>query len=223
MEAFSAAIEKAHLISDLKALVLTGTGNAFCSGGDLKELADYNTYADGRRLSEVMSAALKRLMALPFPTIAAMNGPARGGGAEIALACDLRVMAMDADLGLMHINIGITPAWGGGQRLLRLVGYSRALEWLATGRILSATEAMTHGLANRLAPMGEAMQEAMEMARMIASRPSTAVRAIKRILCAGISLSSAAAARIERSEFPTLWADEVHHQLVDKFFQRKRA
>lgn len=222
MDQFAALIEKAHALPDLRALIVAGRGQAFCSGGDLKELAGYGSADDGWRLSRVMSGALKRLENLPCPTIAAMNGPARGGGAELALACDLRVMAENADLGMMHINIGIAPAWGGGQRLLRMVGYSRALEWLTTGYVLSAEEALAHGLANRLAPVGEALGIALDMARQIAARPPSAVQAIKRFLRAGLALSASAAARLEQAEFPRLWAAEEHHKLVQKFFDRKR-
>ena len=142
MRAFGEGVEQAHAMPELRALVLSGSARAFIAGGDLKELANYPTRADGAKLSAGMSAALARLEALPCPTIAAMNGPARGGGAEISLACDLRVMAADADLGFVHISLGLTPGWGAGQRLLRLAGYSRALEWLATGRVLSAEEAL---------------------------------------------------------------------------------
>jgi enoyl-CoA hydratase/carnithine racemase len=223
MEEFAEAVEKAHLLRDLRALIITGAENAFSSGGDLKELYNFRTESDGRRLMQGMTQALKRLAALPCPTIAAINGPARGGGAEIALACDLRIMSEDADLGMVHVNIGISPAWGGGLRLLRLVGYSRALEWLTTGYVLSSQEALFHRVANHLAPIGESLNNAVEMARRIAARPPAAVQAIKQMLEAGLNLSSQDAEIYECSIFPALWAAEEHHQLVEMFFNRKKA
>ena len=222
MEDFAAAVENAHFLRDLRALIITGAENAFSSGGDLRELYDYRSEQDGRRLMEGMTRALQRLAALPCPTIAAINGPARGGGAEIALACDLRIMSEDADLGMVHVNIGISPAWGGGQRILRLVGYSRALEWLTTGHVLSSEEALLHRVANHLAPIGESLNKAVDLARQIAARPPAAVQAIKRMLDAGVNLSTPDAEFFERSIFPGLWAAEEHHQLVELFFSRKR-
>jgi enoyl-CoA hydratase len=207
------------LLKDLRALIVTGAENAFSSGGDLKDLYDFRSEQDGRRLMQVMTQALQRLASLPCPTIAAINGPARGGGAEIALACDLRVMAEDADLGMVHVNIGISPAWGGGQRILRLVGYSQALEWLTTGHVLSSEEAFRSRVANRLAPIGESLNNAVEMARKIASRPPAAVQAIKRMLTAGVNSTTSEAESYERSIFPSLWAAEEHHELVEMFFK----
>jgi Enoyl-CoA hydratase/carnithine racemase len=95
---------------------------AFLSGADLYELSDYRTEADGRRLSALMGEALRRMEEAPWISIAAINGPARGGGAEVALACDLRVMAEDADLAFVQITWALPPGWGGGQRLRRRWG-----------------------------------------------------------------------------------------------------
>jgi enoyl-CoA hydratase len=221
MQAFQECVEKAHAQTDLRALIVTGTPKAFIAGGDLKELHRYSTQADGERLSKAMSAALERLEALPCPTIAALDGPARGGGAEICLANDLRVMAEDADLGLVQVTLGLTPGWGAGQRLLRLVGYSRALELLVTGRVIGANEALALGLVNRLAPPGEALSTALELARQIASQPVDTVRAIKRLLRFGLLLPSETAAALEAAEFPSLWAAEEHAQAVERFLNRK--
>ena len=221
MEDFSSRVEDAHNLPGLRALIITGSKQAFIAGGDLKALADFPRAADGLRLSQGMSAALRRLEALPCPTIAGMNGPARGGGAEISLACDLRVMAQNADLGLVQVTLGLTPGWGAGQRLLRLVGYSQALELLTTGAVLSAEQALALGLANRLAPPGQALEEALELAHQIAKQPVEAVRAIKRLLRAGKDLTPEAAADFEMSEFPALWAGETHVQAVERFLKRR--
>jgi len=220
MHAFAACVEQARATTSLHALVLTGTKEAFIAGGDVKALAAYPRIEDGARLSSLMSAALSQLETLPCPTIAAMNGPARGGGTEIALACDLRVMDAQADFGLVQVKMGLTPGWGAGQRLLRLVGYGRAFEWLVTGKILSAQEAYECGLANRIALPGQALASALELARLITAYPLKTVRAIKRLLRGGLSLSHGMAASLEQAEFPPLWASSEHLQAVDRFVNR---
>jgi enoyl-CoA hydratase len=221
MSLFARAVESAHAEADVRALIVTGGGEAFCAGGDLYELDGFPTRIDGARLSAVMASALDRLEQLPFPTIAAIEGPALGGGAEIALACDLRVMAQGASLGMMHIRLGITPAWGGGQRLLHLAGYARSLEWLAAGRVLSAEEALAFGLANRAVPRGSAMREALDLAQAIAAQDPDAVRAVKRLLRGGLTLSPDGAAAAERAEFPDLWASPAHLEASAAFLARR--
>jgi enoyl-CoA hydratase/carnithine racemase len=221
MQDFAACIESAHQDGKLKALIITGSGATFIAGGDLKELAGFSSQEDGERLSSGITNALKRLEALPIPTIAAINGPARGGGAEIALACDLRVMAENADLGFVHVNLGLTPGWGGGQRLLHLAGYSRALYWLATGSVLNAAEALSSGLANRVTSADQALDGALELARHLAGKPPGAVRAIKRLLRAGLQMSPAAGEEIEQREFIDRWTADEHLRAVERYLDRK--
>jgi enoyl-CoA hydratase/carnithine racemase len=221
MQAFAAAIERAHQDSELSALIVTGEGVAFCAGGDLFELNAYPTRADGARLSAIMASALDRLEALPCPTIAAMEGPALGGGAEIALACDFRVMGEGATFGMMHVRLGLTPAWGGGQRLLRAVGYARALEWLTVGRVLSAAEAWEIGLIQRIAPPGGAYDAAYGLAGSIATNDRETVRSAKLVLQAGLRSTPEEAMRTERNEFPTRWAAPAHLEASADFVARR--
>ncbi|MBT3391859.1 MAG: enoyl-CoA hydratase/isomerase family protein [Chloroflexi bacterium] len=221
MAAFAKAIEAAHAQPDLQALILTGSGSTFIAGGDLKALHNAVSEADGKRLSQMMSHALNRLEALPCPVIAAINGPARGGGAEIALTCDLRIVAENASLGFVQISLGLTPGWGGGQRLLHLVGYSRAMEILLTGRILPADELLTLGLCNRVVPEQQALDSALGLARQIAARPPEAVRAIKQLLRNGLTLPPTMAAAHEQALFPPLWASDAHHQAVEHWFRQR--
>jgi enoyl-CoA hydratase/carnithine racemase len=223
MDEFAGAVRAAGQAAELRVLVITGAGPSFVAGGDLKALHSYTTAEDGRRLSELMTAALRDLERLPVPVIAAINGPARGGGAEIALACDLRVMAADADLGFVQVTLGLIPGWGGGQRLLRLVGYCRALEWLVSGRVITTTEAAQTGLINAVAEPGKALEAALELARQIYSHPPEAVTAIKRFLLAGLYEPSLAAARVEQELFPALWASPAHLQAVERFLGTTRA
>lgn len=221
MEKFAETIDRISDDEEMSALIITGSEGAFCAGGDLYELDSYLTRQDGRRLTTLMGKALKRLEHLPFPTLAAMEGPAIGGGAEIALACDLRVMAEKAVIGLSHIRLAIMPAWGGGQRLLHLIGYTRALEWLTAGRIVSSIEAHTAGLANRLVPDGRAFEYTLELAESITKHARRAVRTIKSILRAGIDMPAKEAEAFEREKFPEIWASAEHVKASKSFVEKK--
>lgn len=222
MEAFAEAVETAHAQKDLRALIITGQGDVFIAGGDLKVLHDSTTEADGWRLTKTMTHALNRLEALPCPVIAAINGPARGGGAEIALACDIRIAAKNADLGLVQVTLGLIPGWGGGQRLLRLVGYSQALTWLGTGEILNTEAMLRYSLVNQVTPAGEALNQAQALARAFCQQPREAVQAIKALLQTGLTSPAPAAASYEQSLFPPLWASEDHLQAVDHWIQGRQ-
>jgi len=245
MHAFAEAVEQAHaaarldpvhmdaarlngsappdLRRPLRTLIVTGTGSAFASGGDIQELQAYPSRSDGLRLASLMGDALARLEALPCPTIAAINGPARGGGAELAVACDLRVMDEAADIGFVQAKLGIIPAWGGGQRLLRAIGYARALDLLATGRVVSAAEALALRLVNLVAAAGEALAAARRLAEQIAANPPAATQAAKRILRASLAHTDDEAMAAERAEFPALWDTEFRREAVRKFLSRVKA
>jgi enoyl-CoA hydratase len=225
MHAFADAVEQAHEAAEtvgrgLRAFIITGAGPSFVSGGDINELQAYPSRADGLRLATLMGDALARLEALPCITIAAINGPARGGGAEIAVACDLRVMDEVADIGFVQAKMGIATAWGGGQRLLRAIGYARALELLATGRVISAAEAFGLRLVNLVTAAGEACDCARHLAEQIAANPPAATQAAKRILRLSQAHTEDLAIEAERGEFPALWDTEYRREAVRKFLNR---
>jgi enoyl-CoA hydratase len=220
MTDFAAAIEQAETDPDLHVLIITGAGKTFISGGDLGELQGYNTEEDARRMIALMGDALNRLSNLPCITIAAMEGTARGGGVEIALACDWRVIADDADLGFVQIRLGLTTGWGGAARLMQLIGYARALDLLTSGHVISASEAYYHGIVTHLARSGETVHTAIRMGEALMQHDPAAVRAYKRILKA-TQRSTAEAQNFEREEFPKLWAAEAHVHAVENFLRRK--
>ena len=227
MRAFGNAVEQAHELAypgttSLHALIVTGSGSSFASGGDVFELQDYPTRADGLRLATQMGDSLARLEALPCPTIAAINGSARGGGAEISLACDIRLMSNKADIGFVQARLGIVTAWGGGQRLLRAVGYARALDLLATGRVLQAEEALSLRLVNRLTPPGEVHEAARCLAEQIAANPPAATQAAKRILRLSLTHTEGLAMEAERAEFPPLWDTQFRRDAVKRFLARRK-
>ncbi|MQC26118.1 MAG: enoyl-CoA hydratase/isomerase family protein [Chloroflexi bacterium] len=221
MREFALAVQQANSNKQLRALLVTGARETFVSGGDLKALADYPKRRDGLRLSSIMGKALEQLRALPMPTIAVINGPARGGGAEIAVACDQRIMAEDADIGFVHARLGITTAWGGARYLLQIVGYPKALELLTTGRVLNAEEAVEMGLVDQLVPSMQALSRAQELAAEMAQHPVEAVRAAKRLLRFALAYPLVSK-HAERQLFASLWDSEFRRAAVDPFLNRKK-
>jgi enoyl-CoA hydratase len=219
MEGFHRAVRYARDDRRIRALVVTGAGDrAFVSGGDLAELQHYPGEKDGRRLADLMGDALSELDRMEIPVVAAINGHSRGGGCEIAVACDIRVVAENASMGFVHVRQGITTAWGGAQRLKRLVGYGRAIELLLTGRVLSADEAAHIGLAEQVVPHGQALAAARDIAQAIAANPPQAVRALKRLL----RLEVSEAYEAEREALARLWATADHLEAVRAFLEKRK-
>ena len=181
----------------IRAVIIRGAGEkAFCAGADLKER---KTMPKERVPHFVKN--IRRLMDdvenLPQPTIAAINGFAFGGGTELLLACDLRVAAPHAQLGLTEVALAIIPGAGGTQRLPRLVGKSRAKDLILTGRRIGAEEAERIGLVNRIAPAGALDAAARELAQAIAANGPVAVRAAKEAIERGSELPLAEGLEIE--------------------------
>ena len=167
---------------DVRAVIVTGAGErAFCAGADLKER---RMLAPDERAAHTtaIEAAAEALAALPMPTIAAVRGFALAGGAELAIACDLRVAAEDATFGFPEVKIGIFPGAGGALRLPRIVGSGAARDLLFTGRRITAEDAFRLGLVDRLAPAESVVEAAVDLAASIAANAPLAVRAVKRAL-----------------------------------------
>jgi len=164
---------------DLRVIVITGAGDkAFVAGADINELVDRDARL-GRKVSQERQEIFSRIENLQVPVIAAVNGYALGGGLELALACSIRICSEKAQFGAPEVKLGIIPGDGGTQRLPRLVGQGRAMEMIITGDFIDAQEAHRIGLANKVFPPEKLMDEAMELAKKIASRPPLAVRYAK--------------------------------------------
>jgi enoyl-CoA hydratase/carnithine racemase len=166
----------------IRAVVVTGTGERFfCAGMDLKE-AGQDEDAVARRDRMQRSRDIEALAALAQPTIAAINGFALGGGLEIALACDIRIAAAGAQVGLPEVTRGLVPGGGGTQRLPRLVGYSRAFDLVVSGRRVTAEQAYDWGLVDRVVEPAGLIAAAHELAHGFAQNPEPAVRYAKALL-----------------------------------------
>lgn len=201
-KALDAVLAAVEADDDVRCVILTGTGErAFCAGSDVKEFESLRgRVGEGKLLLE--KAVYRRLARLQVPTIAAIQADALGGGLELALCCDLRVADERAKLGLPEVRLGVMPGSGGTQRLPRLVGPARAKEMILMGELMSAEEAAGIGLVNRVAPAGEAVAMARDMAGIIATRGPVAVREAKRMIdIAGDSpLDEGFAAELDASE-----------------------
>ncbi len=164
---------------EIRAVIITGAGDkAFCAGADLKEREKMNE-VQVRHYIKTIRETLIDIENLSKPVICAINGAALGGGTELAMACDIRIADPHATFGLTEVTLGIIPAGGGTQRLPRLVGIGKAKELILTGRRISAQEALSIGLINRIALEGQLKEEAQEMAQIIAKNAPFAVEQAK--------------------------------------------
>ncbi|QUR68883.1 enoyl-CoA hydratase/isomerase family protein [Mycobacterium spongiae] len=197
-----------------QALALTGAGDrAFISGGDLKELSAIRTEDEAAAMAWRMRAICDRLSGFPGPVIAALNGHALGGGAEVAVAADIRLAAADIRIGFNQVSLAIMPAWGGAERLATLVGQSRALLLAGTGTVLDAAEAERIGLVDRVLPRASFEQDWRKIAHALATRAAGDIKHVIR----GASTDEAVA------RFARLWVDDAHWQAADRVMNRNKA
>lgn len=206
---------------DIRSVIVTGTGErAFCAGSDVKEFESLKgRVGEGKLLLE--KAVYRRLAVLPMPSIAAIQGDALGGGLELALCCDLRIIDERAKLGMPEVRLGVMPGSGGTQRLPRVIGVARAKEMILTGEILDAAKAMDIGLVNRVVPAGEALTAATAMAETIASRGPVAVREAKAAIdiAGDTALDQGLASELDASE--RVFSSEDMLEGAKAFFEKR--
>ncbi len=180
----------------IRVLVITGTGRAFSAGADRAEVLD----GPGATIREKRSTPLwpvEELFAYPKPIIAALNGPAYGGGATLAMAADLRIAAMSASLTFNLVKVGLSPEFGSSFLLWRQVGYATALELMLTGRTVDSSEALALRLVNRVVPDAQLTEVVQQQAEALAGLPPGAVEATKAVLRAGLESTFVEARRAE--------------------------
>lgn len=174
--------------ADIRALVVTGAGEkSFVAGADIEGLVHLKK-AQGEECSKRGNKIFRQLEELPIPTIAAVNGYALGGGCELAMSCDIRLCADNAIFGLPEVGLGITPGYGGTQRLARLIGMGMAKQLVFTAKPIQAEEALRVGLVNAVYPQEELLGAAEKMAERITRNAPIAVRAAKVAMNGGIQL-----------------------------------
>jgi enoyl-CoA hydratase len=218
-DALLEAIDAAQSDRRVRAVVLTGSGTTFVSGGDLRELRSQATRAGARRISEQGRRVCDGIARLRVPVIAALPGPAVGGGAELATACDLRVAEARASLSFKHARMGVTTAWGVLPRLVEMIGSGAAARLLLAGQDVSAREALQIGLVDKVCEDGGSLATAMTWARDVVRGSPGAVGALKTLLRAAGGTPYSRQRAQERAAFVDAWTGRDHGEAVEAFFE----
>src|SRR5262245_24412288 len=206
-EELRSAAAQATADDGVRAVIVYGGEKVFAAGADIKEMADMS-YVDMSKRAGALSSAFDAVARIPKPVVAAITGYALGGGCELALACDWRVVADDAKLGQPEIKLGIIPGAGGTQRLARLVGPAKAKDLIFTGRMVGAQEALAIGLADKVVPAAEVYATAVAMVSAYAHGPAQALRAAKMAVDGGLELNLASGLAWESQLFASLFATD---------------
>ena len=228
--ALNAAVmsELDHILDDLasnhsvQVVIMTGAGEkAFVAGADIKQFTGI-TPASGKELVRLGHEILSKIKALDQPVIAAIHGLTLGGGCELALACDLRIASENALLGFPEVSLGILPGYGGTQRLPRLIGPSRAMALICTGDPIKADEAFRIGLVDKLAPVGQVLEEAKLMANKIMSRAPLAVQAAKKAILTGVEMTFEEGLMLEADLFASLCGTDDQKEGAEAFLSKRK-
>jgi len=218
----SAVAEEVRGRADVAGVILTGAGRAFVAGADISELAGQRPL-DARRRALRGQAVFRQLETSPKPVVAAVNGFALGGGCELAMACHVRIASETAKFGQPEVKLGITPGYGGTQRLPRLVGRGRALQLLLTGETIDAAEALRIGLVNRVVPPAELMDTARAMVTAILANGPLAVALCIDAVDRGLDLPLSDALALEAGHFGLLAATADMAEGTRAFLEKRAA
>lgn len=215
----AAALASVEHDDGVRAVIITGAGDRiFCAGADLGsafaggDMADFIRFGNG---------VLRKIERFPKPVIAAMNGHALGGGCEIAMACHLRLLKETARMGQTETNLGIIPGFGGTQRMPRLIGRGKALEFMMLGTQVPAPECLALGLVNRLTKEGETLADAKALARQLAKRPPVATRLLIEAVDDGLGEPIDTALEIETRAFLQTLRTEDAAEGIQAFFAKR--
>jgi len=216
----NAALNSVHADDSVRAVIITGAGDKiFCGGADLGSAF---SGGDVEQFIRFGNSVMRKIERFPKPVIAALNGHAMGGGMEIAMACHLRLMKETARMGQTESNLGIIPGYGGTQRLPRLIGRTKALEFLILGTQIPAAECLALGLVNRLSKEGETLNDARVLARQLGKRAPLATAAIIRAVDEGLEAPMARSIDIEIEQFlPTLRSEDAAEGIQAFFAKRE--
>lgn len=204
---------------EVKVMVLAGNGRAFAAGADIDEMVEA-TAIELELLNQFTE--WDRLAWVKKPIIGAVQGFALGGGFELALCCDILFAAHDAEFGFPEISLGVMPGAGGTQRLTKLMGKSKAMEWLLTGDRMSAKEALHYGVINRVIPQELLMEETMAFAQKIAKQPPLSLRLIKESVHKAVDYSVYEGMQYERKNFYLLFASKDQKEGMRAFKEKRK-
>lgn len=214
------AITKVEASDDIHAVVLTGAGRSFVAGADIGEMKGFSA-VDGKKFGVHGGGVFLRLENLSKPVIAAVNGFALGGGCELSMACDIRIASEKAKFGQPEVGLGITPGFGGTQRLPRIVGISKAMELILTAKVINAAEAERIGLVSAVYPPEELMGKAMELANAICANAPIAVAESKRCIRMGMQTDIATGSAFEAEAFGVTCGTEDKNEGMGAFLEKR--
>ncbi|MBU7006777.1 enoyl-CoA hydratase/isomerase family protein [Phosphitispora fastidiosa] len=207
--------------SSIQVVIITGFGErAFVAGADINQFLTLDSLSgrdwvlDGQKI-------ISKITTLSQPVIAAINGPSLGGGCELVLACDIRIASENAFIGLPEVNLGVIPGYGGTQRLPRLIGQGRAMAMILTGDPVKAEEALHIGLVEKLVPAGQALAEAMIVAKRIMTRGPLAVRAAKKAIDGGLETTLEKGLLLEAELFSAICGTEDQKEGAKAFLSKR--
>jgi len=205
----------------LRALIITGAGKAFVAGADIAEMSNFNS-KEGKSFSETGQRTFDRFEKLSIPVIAAINGFALGGGMELTMACDFRIASKNAKMGQPEVNLGLIPGYAGTQRLARLIGLGNALYLLMTADMISAQRALEIGLVQKISEPETLLQDAVSIAKTIASKGKNAIKQVKYVTYKGLSHSLEEGQNLEAYSFGNLFDTEETKEGMKAFLEKRK-
>jgi len=220
LKELDAVIDVVSEDQEILAVVLTGAGKAFVAGADITEMKNLNAI-EGRKFSILGNKVLSKLENMEKPVIAAVNGFALGGGCELSMACDIRIASSKAKFGQPEVGLGVTTGFGGTQRLSRIVGTGMAKELIFTGKIIDAEEALRIGLINRVFEPEKLMEEAKNLANVIASQAPVAVKLCKAAINKGMQCDLDTGIAYETEVFAQCFSTEDQKEGMNAFIEKR--
>ena len=219
IEELVVALDAAANDLKVRAIVITGAGRAFCAGADIAVMADLDV-AGARAFAEAGHGLCNAIASCPVPVIAAINGFALGGGCEVSLACDIRIASETARIALPEVSLGIAPGWGGTQRLARVVGEGFAKHMILTARMVTADEALAHGLVTAVHAPDDLLDAAAAIGDEIATRSPSAVARAKALVNMALG-DPAPGLSCELEEFAQAFGDPERREGMQAFLQKR--
>ncbi|MHA1720971.1 MAG: enoyl-CoA hydratase-related protein [Promethearchaeota archaeon] len=222
MEEIDKILDLIEVDKEIRALIITGVGKAFIAGADITTMESMN-YNEGKAYGFKGSTLFRKIETFDIPIIAAVNGFALGGGNELILACDIVIASEKAKFGQPEVGLGVTPGFGGTQRLPRIVGIRKAKELILSGRIFGAEEAEKFGLVNKVVPHEELMNTAKIMAKNYAKMAPIAIKYAKKAINEGIQTDIENALKIENEYFGKCFSTQDQEEGMKAFLEKRKA
>lgn len=219
MQQLVATLEALDQDKKIRAIILTGNEKAFAAGADIKEMAGLSSK---EMIQKDLIKIWDRVAKIQKPLIAAVSGYAFGGGCEVAMMCDMILASDTAKFGQLEINLGIIPGAGGTQRLTHAIGKWKAMEWILTGGIYSAAEALAAGLVNKIFPTADLLNEAKKLALKIAEKSPIAIASAKKAILKSLESSLAEGLQFERQTFYQLFDTQDQKEGMKAFLEKRK-